>query len=242
MGMLEHQIIKSIFGAKATQKTRQNFGKALASIPKYSRPEEYGQMMDVAKQYGDMGLLEKERGLAEDKLGAAIASGVTRAEKYAPSSTAALGAVTDLYGQKMGAIRDLGIQFAQMAQQRRDAQLGAQMNVLGQGAMYSDREFDINQWYPSQLRLNMTADRMGQAMGITQSGVEGFGAAQSQMAGWLTQLMGMQGMSPQYGNAGQAQMGGAAQHSWNNGAYNYQYTAPSGQAMNYKYQTPKLGG
>jgi hypothetical protein len=64
--------------------------------------------------------------------------------------------VPGLYGQEQQAVRDLGLQFA-------DYKTQAQRNLAGAyqvGMQEAGKEFSYNQWYPSQVRLNMGQQRM----------------------------------------------------------------------------------
>lgn len=159
--------IKAIGGYFAARKAERDLQKELSSMPKYTRPEEYE---DLLKLYKERAAAQEMPGqsLAEQKLGATTAAGIRQAQKAAPSSVAALGATTSLHEAHMNAIRDLEIQFAQY-KANREAELGG---VYQQGAQYADQAWQYNQWYPSQVRLNIAGDRLAAARAMMYGGAE----------------------------------------------------------------------
>jgi len=212
---LASSIGRVMAGLLTLRKRGREFEKERKNIPKYTTPDEYYQGLDIYKEAAQAKELPGQK-LMEEKLGTAVSRGVSQAQKFAPSSVAGLSAVTDLYGQKMNAIRDIGIQFAQYHERAKQAQAQYLSTV---GISEAQKRFDINKWYPSQVKLNLAAGRLGQAQGLVQSGMEGVETWGNQMSGMVYSMMGMQGMYPQFG--------GGAGASTNTGLAAGGYGAPT---------------
>lgn len=182
-------LTKGIIGA--VQLGRANRELRGMKAPTYTRPEEVGEMVDLYRRRALATQLPGQESI-ESGLGATVAEGVTQAQRAAPSSVAALGAVTDLYGRKQGAIRDLGIQFAEY-KAARQAELGS---ALGQAAGYSDREFEMNQWMPYQVRMNELMGRRQAGAANLFGGAEGVGMAFNNLAGTQSYLDVLRSLNP----------------------------------------------
>jgi hypothetical protein len=117
---------------------------------------------------------------------------VGQAQRSASSSVAALGVVTDLYGRKQQAIRDLGIQFAEY-KAARQSELGG---ALGQAAQYSDREFEMNKWMPYQVRMNELMSQKQAGAANLFGGAEGMGMAFNNLAGTQSYLDVLKQLNP----------------------------------------------
>ena len=160
--------------------------KELANMPKYTRPEEYNKLLSVYQQQAGMGQLPGQEGY-EAALSTRTARGARSAAKYADSPVAAVATTMGLYGQEQQAIRDLGLQFA-------DYKTQAQRNLAGAyqvGMQEAGKEFSYNQWYPSQVRLNMGQQRMSAGQQNLWGGID-------QMAGAAVDAWGNSTQTPNY--------------------------------------------
>ena len=142
---------KAIAGGIQKRRAQRELDK---ETPKYSRPEEYEKLLGIFQQQASLGQLPGQDQI-EAKLSANTARGTRAIGKYADNPVAAVAATAGLYGREQGAIRDLGIQFAEF----RNRAQGQLANAYKIGADYSDKEFSYNQWYPDQMRRNMAAQK-----------------------------------------------------------------------------------
>jgi len=143
--------IKSIAGGIQKRKAQRELDK---KTPKYSRPGEYDKLLSIFEQQAGLGQLPGQDKI-EAKLSSTTARGTRAISKYADNPVAAVAATAGLYGKEQGAIRDLGIQFAEF-RNRAQNQLAGAYKI---GADYSDKEFSYNQWYPDQMKRNMAAGK-----------------------------------------------------------------------------------
>lgn len=143
--------IKSIAGGIQKRRASRELDK---ETPKYSRPEEYEKILGIYQQQAGLSQLPGQDQI-EAKLSANTARGTRAISKYADNPVAAVAATAGLYGKEQGAIRDLGIQFAEF-KNRAQGQLAGAYKM---GAEYSDKEFSYNQWYPDQMKRNMAAQK-----------------------------------------------------------------------------------
>ncbi len=156
--------IKAIAGG--VQKRRAN--KALESeMPKYSRPEEYDKLLGIFQQQAGLGQLPGQDQI-EAKLSSTTARGTRAVAKYADNPVAAVAATAGLYGREQGAIRDLGIQFAEF----RNRAQGQLANAYKIGADYADKEWSYNEFYPDQVKRNMAAQRWNAGQANLWGGID----------------------------------------------------------------------
>lgn len=168
--------VKSLFGGKQLSDSQ----KALRKLkrPTYTRPQESNELLDLYRKRSAATQLPGQEAI-ESGLGATVAQGVSDVQNTASSSVSALGAITDLYGRKQQAVRDLGIQFAEYKAQRQ-GELG---NALGQAAQYTDKEWEMNKLRPYEVRMNeLMGNRQAGATNLF-GGLEGMGAAWMNTAG-----------------------------------------------------------
>jgi hypothetical protein len=137
--------------------------------------------------------------LIENKLGAQTAYGQRNAEKYGATAGQALGATTGLYGQQINAVRDLGIKFADFKAQRQN-ELGSAQQIMAQA---KDKQWEINQWLPSQYRYNELQSQKQAGASNLWGGMQDVGSAGMNYMGAMNQYNTMQSMFPQYGGAAQ---------------------------------------
>jgi hypothetical protein len=171
-------LAKGIFGASQASKARKEQKSLWDNRPTYERPEEVNEMLDLYRQSAARTQLPGQD-LMEEKIGSATAFGARSAERFAPSSTAALGAVTDLYGREQNAVRDLGIQFAQY-KAAQEAQLARGLQV---GAQYSDQEFQYNKQQPWDIRMNEASSQRQAGAANFWEGLQGVGSAAMDFVG-----------------------------------------------------------
>lgn len=146
--------------------------------PTYERPEEIGDLLSLYQQRANISQIPGQENM-ESRMDAATASSIGAAERAAPSSVAALGAVTDVYGKKQDAIRDLATTFAQYKAQRQ-AELGG---ALQTAAGYSDKEFEMNKWLPYQVKMNELTSQKQAGLSNLFGGLEGMGSTALNLMG-----------------------------------------------------------
>ena len=190
---LGRSIVGGVQSARAGRELK-NF-----KFPQYTPSDAYNSMLDIYKQQAYAQELPGQS-LMENKLGAQTAYGQRAAEKYAPSAGQALGAVTGLYGKQMDAVRDLGIQFANYRAQRQSELAGAQQ-VMGQ---IQDKQWEINQWYPSQVKYNELQSQKQAGASNLWGGIQDVMGAGMGFLGGMAQQQAMGSMMPNYGGGGSA--------------------------------------
>ena len=163
----------------------------LANMPKYIRPEEYGKLLSIYQQQAGMGELPGQAGY-EAALSTRTARGTRAISKYSDSPVAAVAASMGLYGQEQQAIRDLGLQFADYKTQAQRSLAGAYQV----GMQEAGKEFSYNQWYPSQVKLNMAQQRMNAGQQNLWGGLDQVGGAAIDYFGNQTQGQGDSAVSP----------------------------------------------
>lgn len=146
--------------------------------PTYTRADETNELVDLYRKRAAATQLPGQEAI-ESGLGATVAQGVSDVQNTASSSVSALGAITDLYGRKQQAVRDLGIQFAEF-KAARQGELG---DALKTGAAASDKEFEINKWLPYQTKMNEYTSQKQAGAANLFGGFEGIGTAFNNMAG-----------------------------------------------------------
>jgi len=186
-------VVGAIQGFGAKKKIKEQW----KDRPAYTRPKEVEEMLDIYRKEAGRSQLPGQD-LIEAKLGRATGRSIRQAERFAPSSTAALGAISDVYGREQDAIRDLGIQFAQY----KAAQQGQLAAGLGQAAQYSDQEFYLNKMQPWEQKMNELWSQKQAGFGNMWSGTTGAAGTFMDYAGTRAYTDAMSGMlSPQSGTA-----------------------------------------
>ena len=158
--------VKTHKGKKMMESGEKRMMSELDQI-KYTRPEEYGQIMSLLK--GQVSGLDSRRESAEDRIESRTASSVTGISQLADSPVAALGAYGGLKEKEQQAIADLGLQYEGMKDQ-------ATMNVasgLEMGAGYSEKENYYNDMYKRMVKANMGASKMGAGTNMMWGGLDG---------------------------------------------------------------------
>jgi hypothetical protein len=159
-------LTKGIIGA--VQLSRVNKALKGMKAPTYTRPDEVNELVDLYRQRAAATQLPGQEAI-ESGLGATVAQGVSDVQRSASSSVSALGAITDLYGKKQSAIRDLGIQFAEFKAARQGELAGA----LGKSADYSDTEWEMNKLRPYEVKMNeLTSQKQAGAANLFGGGQE----------------------------------------------------------------------
>lgn len=169
-------IAKGIKGRKDRKKGEAQMEKSLEDI-KYTKPEEYGQIMNILKQRE--GTVTSRREAAEENIRDTTASAMTGIRQAADSPVAALTAYTGLKDREMKAIAGVGEVF----EEKRDmAQMGVAQG-LEAGAGYSEKEQYYNQMYKNMVRANLGASRMMAGQNMAAQGLGQLGAAGLDFAG-----------------------------------------------------------
>jgi hypothetical protein len=169
-------LVKGIKGRKDQKSGEAEMNKALANI-KYSRPEEYNQIMGILKQR--TGGINTRREMAEGAVRRSTSSGISGIRQLADSPVAALGAYGGLKEREQNAIADLQLQFEGL---RDEAMLG-EVKGLQMGADYSDKEQYYNDMYKNMVKANLGASKMEAGRNMAWQGFEGIGAAALDFAG-----------------------------------------------------------
>ena len=169
-------LTKGIIGA--VQLGRANKELRGMKAPTYTRPEEANELLDLYRQRAAATQLPGQEAI-ESGLGATVAQGVSDVQRSASSSVSALGAITDLYGKKQNAIRDLGIQFAEFKAARQGELAGA----LGKSAGYSDMEWEMNKLRPYEVKMNELQSQKQAGAANLFGGAEGIGMAFNNLVG-----------------------------------------------------------
>jgi hypothetical protein len=147
--------VKAFLGLAQRRKASKELESLRSNRPVYTRPEEINDMMTMYQQQAGISQMPGEENMMS-RMDASVASSIGAANRAASSSVGALGAVTNVYGQKMNAIRDLATTFAEYKAQRQRELAGAQQVAAG----YSDQEWYQNKSLPWQTRMNeLTSDR-----------------------------------------------------------------------------------
>jgi hypothetical protein len=202
--------IKSIAGGIQKRRAQRELDK---ETPKYSRPEEYEKILSIYQQQAGLGQLPGQDQI-EAKLSSTTARGTRAISKYADNPVAAVAATAGLYGKEQGAIRDLGIQFAEFKNRAQDRLAGA----YKMGAEYSDKEWSTNVFYPDQVRRNLAAGRFNAGQQSLWGGIDMMaGAGVDALTAGLSGKMGGGATPSAAGDAGVAAVGSPAPTS----AYDY---------------------
>jgi len=187
---------QALYGGFQARRARRGLEDLRRNRPIYETPEAATQALGLSRQmaYGEM----PGRTYTEERLGRTTAAGVRNIGRMAPSSSAALGAVTDVYGRQLEAERDLGYNAALWrAQMMQNYQA-----QLGQMAGYQDQAFNLNQWIPYQQQMNELQSQRMVGQQNLWGGIQGLANTASSFMGDVSQLGAMQQMFPQGGNTG----------------------------------------
>lgn len=163
-------LIKGIAGRKKQKAGEQEMNRAISKI-KYSRPEEYNQIMNILGQRS--GRMKTQQETVEGDIRRTTASGAAGIRQLADSPVAALGAYGGLKEREQQAIADVGVQFEGMQDQ---ALLGMAEGAK-MGADYSDKESYYNDIYKNMLKANLGASKMGAGTNMAWEGFEGVASA-----------------------------------------------------------------
>lgn len=209
---------KAIAGGIQKRRARKELE---ADFPKYSRPEEYEKILGIYQQQAGLSQLPGQDQI-EAKLSSNTARGARAIGKYADNPVAAVAATAGLYSKEQGAIRDLGIQFAEF-KNRAQGQLAGAYKM---GAEYSDKEWSTNVFYPDQVRRNLAAGRFNAGQQNLWGGIDMMaGAGVDALTAGLGGKMGGGATPSAAGDAGVAAVGSPAPTS----AYDYYNPNLAGQ-------------
>jgi len=188
---------KAFFGLVQRNKAQSRINRLNANRPVYEN-QSIKDMMALYQQNANISQLPGEQNMIS-RMDANTASSISQAAQYAPSSAAMLGAVTDVYGKKQEAIRDLATTFAQYKAQRQQELAGAYQVAAQDEA----QAWNINKWVPWQTKMNEAVSQRQSGMDALWGGMEGIAASGFALAGssYQGQAMG-QGQNAQGAQAG----------------------------------------
>lgn len=181
--------VKGIFGAAQSVKANKQIKKLNATLPKYKRPEEYGQELALRAKMAGQGQLPG-LGQITDNISGATSQAYGAAEKGAISSNTYMGAVGDIYSKQINAFQDLGIKSAEFQQTQKENY----MNTLQKGADYSDTEWQENVMRPWEVNMNEAQSKKKAGGENLWNGLEGMSSAFSSFAGTKYASEVMQGL------------------------------------------------
>ena len=163
-------LTKTIIGAVQKNRGNKEVEKAIEGI-KYSRPEEYEQIMGKLNQRESS--INTRREAVEDRVRSTTASSIPGISQLADNPVAGLTAYSGLKQREQQAIADIGIDF----EEKRDQAVMGQVQGLGMGADYSDKESYYNDMYKKMVQANMGANKMSAGTNMMWGGMEGAAAA-----------------------------------------------------------------
>uniref|UniRef100_A0A6M3J243 Uncharacterized protein n=1 Tax=viral metagenome TaxID=1070528 RepID=A0A6M3J243_9ZZZZ len=160
------------------------------------------ESVDKALRLAELQASQKElpgQSIMEQRIGQQISSGIESAEKFAPSSASALGALAGIYGQGMEAYKDLDIEAARQTQENLKNLQAVQMGR----APYEEKEWQYNKYLPYMQAAQMSAALENASLANLQ-------------AGWQTAETGVENIfgmiyGQQYGGGSQQQTQPATQ-------------------------------
>ena len=168
---------KAFFGLVQRNKAQSQINRLNANRPIYEN-QSIKDMMALYQQNANISQLPGQQNM-ESRMDANTASAISQAAQYAPSSAAMLGAVTDVYGKKQEAIRDLATTFAQYKAQRQQELEGAYQVAAQDEA----QAWNINKWVPWQTKMNEAVSMRQAGMDALWGGMEGIAASGFALAG-----------------------------------------------------------
>lgn len=191
--------VKAVFGLVDRVKAQRKINELNANRPVYEN-QSIKDMMALYQQNANISQMPGEQNMVS-RMNANVASSIGQSAQYAPSSAAMLGAVTDIYGKKQEAIRDLATTFAQYKAQRQQ-ELGQAYQVAAQDEAQA---WNINKFVPWQVKMNEAVSQRQAGMDALWGGLEGIAASGFALAGssYQGQTMNSQRQGPQ---AAQTQM------------------------------------
>lgn len=214
--------VKAVFGLVQRSKANKRINQLREERPVYEN-QNIKNLVSLYEKRAGISQLPGQQNM-ESRMDAATSSAIGQAAKYAPSSAAMLGAVTDVYGKKQEAIRDLATTFAEY-KARAQGELGQAYQVAAQDEAQA---WNVNKFLPWQTRMNeLVSERQAGAEALW-GGLEGIAASGFALAGSSYQGSAVGGQQGQVGQAG-GQMGGQVN------------AGTIAQASNQKINIPKFG-
>jgi len=191
--------VKAVFGLVDRVRAQKKIDELNANRPVYEN-QSIKDMMTMYQNNANISQMPGEQNMIS-RMNANTASSISQSAQYAPSSAAMLGAVTDIYGKKQDAVRDLATTFAQYKAQRQQ-ELGQAYQVKAQDEAQA---WNINKFVPWQVSMNEAVSKRQAGNDALWGGIEGIAASGFALAGssYQGQAMG-QGQNTQ-GMIGQGQ-------------------------------------
>ena len=169
--------VKGVWGLVQRNKAQSQINRLNESRPVYEN-QSIKDMMALYQQNANISQLPGQQNM-ESRMNANTASSISQAAQYAPSSAAMLGAITNVYGKKQEAIRDLATTFAQYKAQRQQELAGAYQVAAQDEA----QAWNINKWVPWQTKMNEAVSMRQAGMDALWGGMEGIAASGFALAG-----------------------------------------------------------
>ena len=169
--------VKGVWGLVQRNKAQSQINRLNESRPVYEN-QSIKDMMALYQQNANISQLPGQQNM-ESRMNANTASSISQAAQYAPSSAAMLGAITDVYGKKQEAIRDLATTFAQYKAQRQQELAGAYQVAAQDEA----QAWNINKFVPWQVKMNEAVSQRQAGMEALWGGIEGIAASGFALAG-----------------------------------------------------------
>ncbi len=183
--------IKGAIGSFRQAKAMRAINQGISNLPKYTRPESYDALLNMVRQ--NARTPNKLESMLSNRIGTQQAASIRQINKAAPSSTAALGAITDVYGRTLNAVRDLGLTSLQW----QDAWKKQLAGVYGQGIGLENMAYQLNERDPAMMRLNLEAEKF--KMGREQAS-QGFNMFASGMSNLGSTAYGINAYNKMYPN------------------------------------------
>lgn len=195
--------VKAVWGLVQRSKANKKIAELNENRPVYEN-QNIKNLVSLYQQRAGISQLPGQQNM-ESRMDASVASSVGQAAKYAPSSAAMLGAVTDVYGKKQEAIRDLATTFAQYKAQMQ-GELGQAYSVA---AKDEAEAWNVNKFLPWQTKMNELVDQRQAGAEALWGGLEGIAASGFALAGSSYQgnAVGGQQQGSQMGSQAGGQIG-----------------------------------
>jgi hypothetical protein len=169
-----------LYGYYASKKNKKQLEEIEKNAPRYTRPEEVKQLLEMYKTQANSNQMPGENQYQQNAQ-AASASGIQNIQNLTESPTASLGNVAQLYRQEMGAYNNLLSLKDQYHQQNMDKMAQA----MSESAKYADQEFEYNVNAPWQRKYQNKINEyvsnrqwMQTGMATWANGVAQFGGGQ----------------------------------------------------------------
>lgn len=179
-------------GGLQARRGRKEYESLMRRLPKYQMQQEYQGNVNLAKEAYIEGMPGKD--IARNMLYASTEAGLSRIEEAATSSTDLLGATTDLYSKQLDKLNEQAFAEAQVKTANLERLMNANYNLAGE----KTKQWEYNEWLPSQMKLNISSSKFGGGQQQFQAGLQNLaGVATNTLASYAT----MKSLNSIYGNS-----------------------------------------